>query len=185
MIESLYEKFKPWSEKGSIYIISDTHFDDSDCRLIDKHWISPEEQIEKLKCAHRDDTLIILGDVGNAKYLKEIKAYKVLIKGNHDVGSELYKPYFNEIYEGPLFIGEKILISHEPIPVPFALNIHGHDHAGIARLGCLNVAANIIGYSPISLKEVIKQGYISNIPSLHRIIINCATERKNIKEKNK
>ena len=34
MIPTLYEKFKPWSEKGSVYIISDTHFDDSDCKLM-------------------------------------------------------------------------------------------------------------------------------------------------------
>lgn len=30
MIDTLYDKFKPWSAKGSVYIISDTHFEDED-----------------------------------------------------------------------------------------------------------------------------------------------------------
>ena len=39
MIAGLYDKFKDWSAKGSIYIISDLHFDDIDCKLMDKNWI--------------------------------------------------------------------------------------------------------------------------------------------------
>ena len=30
MIETLYKPFQKWSEKGSVYLISDTHFDDID-----------------------------------------------------------------------------------------------------------------------------------------------------------
>lgn len=32
MIASLYQVFRHWSDNGSVYIISDTHFDDSDCK---------------------------------------------------------------------------------------------------------------------------------------------------------
>ena len=40
-----------------------------------------------------------------------------------------YKNYFDEIYTGPLFIAEKILLSHEPVyGLSWCLNIHGHDH---------------------------------------------------------
>ena len=35
MIETLYPVFRKWSEKGSVYIVSDTHFEDSDCKLMD------------------------------------------------------------------------------------------------------------------------------------------------------
>ena len=53
---------------------------------------------------------------------------KVLILGNHDAKGA-YKNYFDEIYTGPLFIAEKILLSHEPVyGLPWCLNIHGHDH---------------------------------------------------------
>lgn len=46
MIPTLYDKFKPWSERGSIYIISDTHFEDDDCKLMDADWITPQEHAE-------------------------------------------------------------------------------------------------------------------------------------------
>ena len=49
MIDSLYDNFKRWSATGSVYIISDTHFDDEDCKLMDPTWPAAEEQIKILK----------------------------------------------------------------------------------------------------------------------------------------
>ena len=46
MIATLYEPFRHWSEGGSVYILSDTHFDDTDCKLMDPNWITPEKQLE-------------------------------------------------------------------------------------------------------------------------------------------
>ena len=46
MIASLYEPFQHWALHGSVYILSDTHFDDIDCKFMDPNWISPEEQLE-------------------------------------------------------------------------------------------------------------------------------------------
>ena len=31
MIPTLYGPFRHWSEKGSVYVLSDLHFDDADC----------------------------------------------------------------------------------------------------------------------------------------------------------
>ena len=45
MIKTLYEIFQHWSEKGSVYLLSDLHLDDDDCLLMDPDWIPPEEQI--------------------------------------------------------------------------------------------------------------------------------------------
>ena len=60
MIKMLYEPFQKWSEKGSIYIISDPHFDDADCKLMDPTWISPEEQLAIInKRAAKGDTFSI------------------------------------------------------------------------------------------------------------------------------
>ena len=99
MIKTLYEKFQPWSANGSVYLISDTHFEDDDCLLMDIHWIEPQEHIDRIKkIVHKNDTLIHLGDVGNPVWLKQIKAYKVLIMGNHDETATQFKPYFDEIY---------------------------------------------------------------------------------------
>ena len=91
MIETLYPVFRKWSERGSVYIISDTHFEDKD-RKVMGYRITEEDQIKRIKKrCHKCDTLIHLGDVGNPEYLKDIKAYKVLIMGNHDESASKFQ----------------------------------------------------------------------------------------------
>lgn len=181
MINSLYPIFQHWSEKGSVYLISDTHFADSDCKFMDSEWITPEEQVSILqKYIHKNDTLVHLGDVGNPEYLKNVKGYKVLIMGNHDQSITKFQPYFDEVYAGPLFISDKILLSHEPVfGLSWCLNIHGHDHNGMEAYheGCkhINLAANVCDYTPINLGKLIKDGILSNIDSIHRITIDKAS----------
>ena len=43
MILTLYEPFRHWSDGGSVYILSDLHFDDKDCQLMNPGWITPQE----------------------------------------------------------------------------------------------------------------------------------------------
>ena len=183
MILTLYEPFRHWSEGGSVYILSDLHFDDEDCQLMNPGWITPQEQIEIInKTVMKNDTFICLGDVGKAEYIAEIKARKkILILGNHDTKG-VYKKYFDEIYTGPLFIGEKILLSHEPVyGLPWCLNIHGHDHNNVEpyKEGCkhINLAASVCGYTPINLGKIIKEGVLANVPSIHRMTIDRQVER--------
>ena len=102
--------------------------------------------------------------------------------GNHDNRAD-YKDYFDEIYTGPLFIADKILLSHEPVyGLPWCLNIHGHDHSNMEPYmeGCkhLNLAANVCDYRPVNLGKLIKGGILADVPSIHRITIDRATERK-------
>lgn len=184
MINTLYEPFQRWSEGGSIYLLSDTHFDDPDCKLMDPGWISPEEQIKIINSlAHKNDTFVCLGDVGNPKYVAEINAgKKILVLGNHDKRGEL-KEFFDEIYSGPLFISDRILLSHEPVSrLPWCLNIHGHDHSGMEEYmeGCkhLNLAANVCGYTPVNLGALIKNGILSDIKDIHRMCIDAASARR-------
>ena len=201
MIKSLYPKFQPWSDGGSVMILSDTHFEDFDCKLMDKNWITPQEQIDiinskVMKC----DTFVHLGDVGNPEWMNKIKAhYKVLIMGNHDQSIKKFESYFDEVYTGPLFIGEKILLSHEPIyGLSWCLNIHGHNHSAnpvysdtktsiklmtmVDVKTHINLAANVCGYTPVNLDRLIKGGCLSGIDNIHRQTIDLATwerERKN------
>lgn len=181
MIPSLYEKFKPWSSTGSVYIISDTHFEDSDCKLMDPNWITPQEHMKIIKQdVRRGDTLIHLGDVGNPDYLDELKCYKVLISGNHDVLSKVAS-HFDEVYTGPLFIADRILLSHEPIEglENWCWNIHGHiHHPNKFLIHHTNLASNVYNYHVFNLGAAIKRGLLSQIPNYHRITIDLASERR-------
>lgn len=227
MIKSLYDTFKPWSGIGSVYIISDTHFGDSDCKLMNRDWPDPDTAVAKINSlVKKDDTLIILGDVGDTEYVKKIRAgYKVLITGNHDKGAERYKKnahleflsasvysakkayaemkrrypdlnievkeardayrmciatdgLFDEVYTGPLVISDKIILSHEPIDLPFFTNIHGHLHGYLFRYQnsygctCLNVASDVCCYEPINLGAEINNGLLANTKTIHRITID-------------
>ena len=185
MIRSLYPQFQRWSDKGSIYIVSDTHFEDRDCKLMDPKWISPREHIERLSFITKNDTLIHLGDVGNPKYLDELKCYKVLITGNHDVLSKL-KGHFDEVYTGPLFIADRILLSHEPISglEDICVNIHGHNHSGrVFNKTHINAASNLVDYCALDLGLCIKRGILSEVENYHRKTIDKATEEKKKKLK--
>lgn len=187
MIDCLYDKFKHWGQAGSVWIISDTHFNDSDCSLMDFYWPDPMDFIKKInsKCG-KNDTLIHLGDVGDTSYLSYLRAkYKILIKGNHDIGAKAYEPYFDEIYSGPLIISDKLILSHEPIfgVETFLFNLHGHDHQGEFHEGHWNVAANVCGYDPLNLGAAIKKGMLARTNSIHRITIDAATEKKLLKSK--
>ena len=184
MISTLYEPFRHWSEKGSVYILSDMHFDDDDCKFMDPGWITPREQIDIInKTIMKNDTFVCLGDVGRPEYIKELKVRKkILLLGNHDRRGE-YSDCFDEIYAGPLFIAEKILLSHEPVyGLSWCLNIHGHDHNNMEAYkdGCkhLNLAANVCDYTPVNLGKLIKDGILSDIDSIHRVTIDHAIDKK-------
>lgn len=193
MIKTLYPIFQKWSESGSVYIVSDTHFEDAD-RGFMGYDISSDDQVEILKRrCHKNDTLVCLGDVGDPFYFAKVRSYKVLIMGNHDETKTKFEPYFDEIYTGPLWISEKLVLSHEPICIesgvtrrPIAFNIHGHDHSGEYYNDDyhLNVAQNVYGYEPLDLGQFIKNGLLSHIKSIHREVIDEATRRKSYGRKN-
>lgn len=173
MIQSLYKEFQKWSQNGSVWVYSDTHFEDTDCLLMSPDWVAPDKQVKLInQYVTKSDTFILLGDVGNVEWMEKVNGYKVLIKGNHDKGNKTYEKYFDEIYEGPLFIGSRLLLSHEPIyGLDFCLNIHGHDHSQLVQNDQyhFNVAANVIDYIPVSLGKLIESGLLSGIKTIQYI----------------
>ena len=187
MIKCLYPPFQHWSEKGSIWIISDTHFDDPDCHLMNPDWIEPQIHVYIINgFVHKDDTLICLGDVGNPEWFDQIKCKnRVLITGNHDAGKTKYEPWFNEIYDGCLFISDKILLSHEPIwgLENVCVNVHGHCHAEDRidwRESHINLASDVAQYLPYNLGQAIKRGLLKDVVNYHRITIDKATEEGSV-----
>ena len=98
---------------------------------------------------------------------------------------------FDEVYTGPLMVGEKLLLSHEPVDIPWAFNIHGHDHVGAGRKNHLNCCIDAhkkqfgLEWEPINMNQIMKTGLLSRTESIHRITIDDATERKIKREKKK
>lgn len=87
---------------------------------------------------------------------------------------------FDEVYEGPLMISDRIILSHEPLEnlQSFLYNIHGHDHSGSSKERHYNMCAEKIKYKPVSLISIVKSGALADIESIHRITIDVATVRK-------
>lgn len=212
MYKHLYDKFKNWYDNNAtIYLYSDPHFSDHEMPDIRTNYISDEEQVKRINSkVGKNDVLIILGDVGNIEWVKKIRGYKVLVMGNHDSGYSNYikcmninvednrifdkvkkqttevrnRGLFDEVYEGPLIISEKIILSHEPVDFPFMLNIHGHTHNAKYKVDAnhLCVCAEHIDYTPVRLNDIIKSGILKKIDSIHRETIDRATERKKKKK---
>ena len=87
---------------------------------------------------------------------------------------------FDEVYEGPLMIGEKLILSHEPLnAMPWVFNIHGHIHDRRHKddTNHLNVCSDVINYTPVNLNRLMKRGLTAKIQSVHRQTIDVATKR--------
>jgi calcineurin-like phosphoesterase family protein len=178
-LPGVYKIFNDRWCNQTVWIISDTHFGDKELHAGMPNRPSDEELVRRINAkVGRKDTLICLGDVGDIEFAKQLRGYKILICGNHDAGATNYEEVFNEVYTGPLMIGEKLLLSHEPVPASWYMNFHGHDHAGHKRKGCMNFCADVINYEPVNLNQLLKSGIYSNVESIHRITIDNATERK-------
>lgn len=207
MYKYLYDDLAArWYRGGRIYFYSDPHFSDPEMVYLRKNYIGDDEQVRRINSKiGKNDTLIILGDIGNPEWIKKIRGYKVLIKGNHDGGNSNYQRVvcpqdnhlFDEVYEGELQIGPNIKLSHEPIPVLSCyINIHGHDHSNLSKDLIIdfndsepriieasdkhhfNMCAEHIDYTPVSLDEIIKSVKLKDYLDIHRITIDKAIKRK-------
>ena len=85
----------------------------------------------------------------------------------------------DEVYNGPLIVGPKLILSHEPIEIDGMFNIHGHVHSlALPTDRDLNICSMNINYIPINLNQLMKCGLTSKVDSIHRITIDNATARK-------
>lgn len=185
MIQGLYKIFDHWHQRGTVFICSDPHFDDPEMVHLVPNRPTTEEQVKLLNSkVGRCDTLICLGDICNAEWMRQVRGYKILIAGNHDAGLSNYSDIFDEVYGGPLMIGEKLILSHEPVDVPWAFNIHGHTHKNCLKDNRhFNACLDANNFLPINFNQWMKQGYLSKINSIHRTTIDNATKRSRKKKK--
>ena len=95
---------------------------------------------------------------------------------------------FDRVFQGPVIVGEKLILSHEPVDVPWAFNIHGHAHHGEPMSD--NQHFNVCGearkcYEPVNLNQFMKAGFMSKIQTIHREVIDKATKRARKRDKKK
>lgn len=237
MIAGLYKIFDHWHQNGTVWLVSDTHFNDEELYAGTKHINrSNSEAYVKLinSKVGKNDTLIHLGDVGNLDAMRKVRGYKILIMGNHDAGRSNYErkiytkrfdaekydrktilaemraeypdcrisiagPFvetnyitelyfeasadnclFDEIYEGPVMVAEKLILSHEPVNISWAFNIHGHKHDPGYKGDDhhFNVCPEGSGsFEPVNFNQFMKSGFMSRIQTIHRDTIDRATKR--------
>ena len=182
ILSGVYKTFMDrWSQFQTAWIISDLHFNEDDLKHAFPNRPSDDELVRRInaKCG-RKDILFVLGDCGDLEYVKKLRGYKVLIMGNHDTGATKYEEVFDEVYEGALIIGEKLILSHEPVNISWLFDFHGHNHFGKAHPDKMhmNVCADVLGYVPAHLNSLLNGGIAKNIYTIRRETIDGATERK-------
>lgn len=119
----------------------------------------------------------ILKDPNKPENLEYIKYFKPKVIDNH---------LFDEVYPGPIMVNDRLILSHEPIqPLPcYMFNIHGHDHKNLFNSNNhMNVCAENINYTPVNLINLLKNGLLKNVESIHRVTIDNAIERKKKKQR--
>lgn len=201
-----------YAKGGSVWMFSDPHFNDPESKSFrGDSYPGDDEVVKRINSkVSKNDTIVFLGDIGDLEFIKKIKGYKVLIMGNHDKGASNYKRdkvlvptpkelleasngllapeayvdnhLFDEVYEGPLMINDRVILSHEPLfPIrQYEFNIHGHVHNPHYEgdLQHKNICAEALDYYPINLGNLLKHGLLKDIPTIHRLTIDCANRKK-------
>ena len=108
-------------------------------------------------------TLWFLGDFGDPQYLwifNIIRSFghKVyFLYGNHDhFDEDKLKLYVDKIYYYPIYLSQKLVVSHYPVAVyDDQINICGHLHgAKLADINHIIVSIHVANYQPINEKNI-------------------------------
>ena len=136
---------------------------------------------------HRDTVVLSVYDFTQEEAMEEMQrrypGYQIKFECMDMTGwvFSIDNKLFDEVYEGALIVGEKLILSHEPvIGLTWAMNLHGHVHDKRAKTDAyhMNCCSDVIGYEPINLTQKLKSGLMSAITTIHRATIDSATERK-------
>lgn len=184
ILPGIYDIFQEkWKNYQTFWLISDSHFNEPDLEEAYLDRPTAEEFVRLINSkVGRKDIICCLGDCGDLEYWKKIRGYKILIMGNHDQSVEKCRDVFQEVYQGPVMFGEKLILSHEPIPsIDWAYNLHGHNHNGPIAMDAYHLNINCDAnkcYLPINFNLMLKKGLTSQVKPLHRKIIDTASIRK-------
>lgn len=171
---------------GKIFYFADPHIGHANIiRHSKRPFVSVEEMNDFIlknwnSVVGKDDHVYVLGDmffklrdVEIENYLKKLNGHIHLIIGNHD--KEILKQKYSKYFESKddyLKIndnGTEVVLFHYPIAewdgyYRNAIHLFGHIHNNEneayhtmkERKNCYNVGADILGFTPRTLKEIIK-----------------------------
>ena len=191
MTKHLYNTFADnwYAGGGNIWFYSDPHFGDEDMVGFRKNYITNEEQIKRInsKVTYRD-TLVILGDVGDERYVDKIKAgRKVLIKGNHDLGTANYQKRYGKINFDTIEEAENAKATKEIITYYTdysnnkILGIYEYGYFDEVYEGCLMISPKIIlSHEPVDFPYAFNiHGHIHKDIKNYKKHFNCCAEHIN------
>lgn len=135
---------------------------------------------------HRDTVVLSVYDFTQEEAMEEMHrrypGYQIKFECMGKAGwvFSIDNKLFDEVYEGALIVGEKLILSHEPITgLTWAMNLHGHIHDKRAKTDAyhINCCSDVIGYEPINLTQKLKSGLMSKVQTIHRQTVDSATAR--------
>ena len=123
-----------------------------------------------------EDEVWNLGDFGSLDYLylsdmiRDTGAKSIFLYGNHDKQENLslFKQHFDEVYLYPVYLSQKLVVSHYPVAVwNDSVNVCGHLHG--AKLQTSNhicASIHVANYQPISDNHI--NAIFSKLPKFTR-----------------
>ena len=120
-----------------------------------------------------NDEVWILGDWGSTDYLWVMDMFlckTCFVYGNHDTQSNKpkFEEHFDEVYEYPVFLSNKLVVSHIPVAVyDDTINVHGHLHGSVLNSPnhiCCSI--HVTDYKPIADQYVNSQ--FGKLPKYNR-----------------
>lgn len=164
-----------------IYFISDFHFCHKNILNFERTQFKDIKEHDKFiienynSVVKENDKCWILGDFGGRdlgqgewtnrlpEYFEQLNGTKYLLLGNHD-STKLVDFYASlkgveEVYKFPVYIHNRIVLSHEPIKCnEDVINVHGHLHGSVLNLpNYICVSAHVINYKPIPITTIEKK----------------------------
>ena len=160
-----------WNGRGII------NFERTQFKTIEEHDLYIEAMIRTLcRKLKPGDEVWNLGDFGSltklytTDWIKATGAKAYFLYGNHDRQSDLsqFEHYFDQVFLYPVYLSQKLVISHYPVAVFFdTINVHGHLHgANLTPINYVNASIHVANYNPISDKYL--DSVYSRLPKFTR-----------------
>ena len=132
-----------------------------------------KELCDKLK---PNDEVWNLGDFGSltklytVDWIKATGAKAYFLYGNHDRQSDLsqFEHYFDQVFLYPIFLSQKLVISHYPVAVwPDTINVCGHLHgAKLQTSNYICASIHVANYHPITDRHL--DSVFAKLPNFNR-----------------